>query len=135
LSREGEVYGWGTKVGYKVSSGKKGEDQGTKLRYDVTPTLLPIPRTKEAVSVFAGPGFAGVVRRDGTIFSWRRRLGRGYELHGVWALPKGREQEQWDKVMRWVFLGRAERGSNFFGVPVEYVYYMVIVLQKCGRIL
>jgi hypothetical protein len=47
------------------------------------------------------------------------------------GLP-GKDQRKWEKVVRWVFLGRKARDSVFFGIPLECVYQVVLILQ--GRV-
>jgi alpha-tubulin suppressor-like RCC1 family protein len=137
LTGEGEVYAWGSVAAPKLQLGE-GEAKGERdvmLLSLSTPTLVPIPGNKEeGLSVFAGQNFAALVRKDGTIFWWGRRETGGQELEGLWALPKGKDHGKWDKVMRWVFLGREERGSIFFMMPVECVYHFVIVMQNFRRI-
>jgi alpha-tubulin suppressor-like RCC1 family protein len=48
---------------------------------------------------------------------------------GNWEVPWGR-QRKWTEVMRWLFLGRLERGSEFSGLPTEVLFHVVGVLMR-----
>ncbi len=36
--------------------------------------------------------------------------------------------EKWGKMFWWLFLGREDGGSDFFGLPKEVVYHVVSVI-------
>jgi alpha-tubulin suppressor-like RCC1 family protein len=144
MTEEGRIYGWGAireaaKMLCVREEEEGGEEEGAGMwnaaySYALSPTLLAIPRGEEAISLFAGQLISGIVRVDGTIFGWGKEKGGEVEEEGVvWERPRWRDRAKWEEVMKWVFLGREEKGSNFFCLPVECVYQLVVILYKSPR--
>jgi alpha-tubulin suppressor-like RCC1 family protein len=143
LTEEGFLYAWGKNYSGQLGVGDESRRfEPTKVDFfDHSGT----PVTKKIVAFGAMCEHAYALFEDGRLFMWGcpsdGRLGLGILLSNSntkipnelrdfkFRLPKNLIQ-YWAPVFSWFFLGREDRNSEFFGLPVEVVYNMVGALDK-----
>jgi alpha-tubulin suppressor-like RCC1 family protein len=90
-------------------------------------------------SVGCGYNHSWVITQDGSLWIWGNgesgQLGERSENRNIpqkfpdlkFLLPRGSNEEKWDAVFRWMFLGRVDQDSLFRMFPVEVIFQALSV--------
>jgi hypothetical protein len=138
LTRGGDLYSWG-----KNPNGQLGIPGQLQRLSQPRKIIFPGEEGSQKIVGFGAlceHSFA--LMDDGRMFCWGNRkdgrLGTGAGAscptptllpEFKFRVPESFVREFWEPVLRWLFLGRTERESEFSELPVEVTYHMVAVLQ------
>jgi hypothetical protein len=121
------------------------KDDGSVWSWGTLSSIHPNHNSPTQVSLPPGvvPSFIGatiyqffLLDLRGSLFYWGSPDGTGskitdkvIQLEGDyrWSVPQGGWWD-WSDTFRWLFLGKADKGSAFFQMPVEIVYHFVCMI-------
>jgi alpha-tubulin suppressor-like RCC1 family protein len=126
LMDDGSLWGWGDNGHGELGMWGAGEIH--------TPVRNPFPFPHPIVAIGCGWEHSYVVDKEGGLWMWGNnrnlQLGLSEEVEMkseptlVGTVMVCRE-EQWRKMMRWLWIGREDRGSAFFGMLDEILFNFV----------
>jgi alpha-tubulin suppressor-like RCC1 family protein len=135
--------------GYVGSCGKGGSGQlgrGNTSDSAEISKILFVEATPLIAGIGCGENHGFVVTKEGDLYIWGEggagRLGLG-TIGSVYrpelvpefkcSIPfKSFVPRNWETVFQWLFLGKRDEPSPFFGLPVEVVYHFVTLLGSIG---
>jgi alpha-tubulin suppressor-like RCC1 family protein len=96
-----------------------------------TPTRIVLPvggDNKKIIFVGCGYDFTTVIFEDGVFYCFGSTVKLPDTMKLDLVFPRDSIREIAWTILRWLFLGKSEPGSFFFGLPVEILFHMVYVL-------
>jgi hypothetical protein len=91
------------------------------------PEKINLPKGMGRISgIIAGNAVSAVVTGCGDFYI-RSDFDDGFKLMELEVQVPARREVLWPKIFQWLFLGRTERNSAFYSLPVEVLYHMLLI--------